>query len=187
MAVALATIVDQTVAQTAGVDRAMGIPLVCWNWATAKRDLSLFANDRVSEADILSGPSSRPANGWWRAMDRSLRCTTPRRARLPEKRPKRPAHSYLHRSARRRLQALHISPINRLSPRFGQALLPAIMRLTPRTRDKFLRRDTYSLVKPTTGQFTRIPVVLTRPPPGLTNRPASLLAVRSSPSVMSFR
>ena len=51
----------------------------------------------------------------------------------------------------------------------------------------FSDASNYSLVKPTTGQFTRIPVVLTGPPPGLTNKPVSLLAVTSSPSVISFR
>ena len=51
----------------------------------------------------------------------------------------------------------------------------------------FLRMRNHSLVNPTTGQFTRIPVVLTGPPPGLTNKPALLLTVTSSPSVISFR
>src|SRR4051812_38126148 len=51
----------------------------------------------------------------------------------------------------------------------------------------FLGMRNHSLVKPTTGQFTRIPVVLTGPPPGLTNKPVLLLAVRSSPSVISSR
>jgi hypothetical protein len=51
----------------------------------------------------------------------------------------------------------------------------------------FLRMRNHSLVKQTTGQFTRIPVVLTGPPPGLTNKPVSLLNVTSSPSVISFR
>jgi hypothetical protein len=45
----------------------------------------------------------------------------------------------------------------------------------------------YSLVKPTTGQFTRFPIVRTGPPPGLINKPASLLTEISSPSVISFR
>lgn len=44
----------------------------------------------------------------------------------------------------------------------------------------------YSLVKPTTGQFTRFPVVFTGPPAGLTSKPDALLASRSSPSVISF-
>ena len=47
--------------------------------------------------------------------------------------------------------------------------------------------DVYSFVKPTTGQFTRFPVVFTGPPAGLTSRPASLLVSRSSPSVISVR
>ena len=50
-----------------------------------------------------------------------------------------------------------------------------------------LRYGNYSLVNPTTGQFTKFPIVLTDPPPGLTNKPAWLMAVMSSPSVMSFR
>jgi hypothetical protein len=45
----------------------------------------------------------------------------------------------------------------------------------------------YSLVKPTTGQFTRFRVVFTGPPVGLTSKPDALLASRSSPSVISFR
>jgi hypothetical protein len=45
----------------------------------------------------------------------------------------------------------------------------------------------YSLVKPTTGQFTRFPVVFTGPPAGLTSKPDALLASRSLPSVISFR
>jgi hypothetical protein len=44
----------------------------------------------------------------------------------------------------------------------------------------------YSLVKPTTGQFTKFPVVFTGPPAGLTSKPDALLASRSSPSVISF-
>src|SRR6185437_13206561 len=44
----------------------------------------------------------------------------------------------------------------------------------------------YSLVKPTTGQFTRFPVVFTGPPTGLTSKPDALLASRSPPSVISL-
>jgi hypothetical protein len=43
------------------------------------------------------------------------------------------------------------------------------------------------LVKPTTEQFTRFPVVFTGPPPaGFTSKPGAHLASRSSPSVISF-
>jgi hypothetical protein len=38
-----------------------------------------------------------------------------------------------------------------------------------------------------TGQSTSLPVVLTGPPPGLTNKPVSLFTVTSSPSVISCR
>src|SRR5262245_19394037 len=51
----------------------------------------------------------------------------------------------------------------------------------------FPRMRHHSLVKPTTGQFTRLSIVLTGPPPGLTNKPVWLLTVTSSPSVISFR
>lgn len=50
-----------------------------------------------------------------------------------------------------------------------------------------MRPGDHSLVKPTTGQFTRFPVVFTGPPAGLTSKPDALLASRSSPSVISFR
>src|ERR1041384_3823645 len=44
---------------------------------------------------------------------------------------------------------------------------------------RLLRMRNHSLVKPTTGQFTRFPTVLTGPPPGLTNKPVSLLTATS--------
>ncbi|MET4222181.1 hypothetical protein ABIB00_007417 [Bradyrhizobium sp. LB14.3] len=35
------------------------IPLVCQDWANAKAAYRFFSNDRVSEADILAGQSTR--------------------------------------------------------------------------------------------------------------------------------
>ncbi len=72
-------------------------------------------------------------------------------------------------------------------PIYNGELLKGVPLSALLAQDWFSEVNNYSLVKPTTGQFTRIPVVLTGPPPGLTNKPASLLAVRSSPSVTSFR
>src|SRR5436189_1441650 len=76
----------------------------------------------------------------------------------------------------------------RLDAKCGMAVSRQFHRRThfqlPRLYACFLRMRNHSLVNPTTGQFTRIPVVLTGPPPGLTNKPVSLLTVTSSPSVI---
>lgn len=77
----------------AQIGSAMGqsIRLVCQDWANAKAAYRFFANDRVSEADILAGHFQATREGWWRPMDRSSCCTTPRSSAIKERIPKRSA------------------------------------------------------------------------------------------------